>query len=208
MAIQILAQMAVPVLLEGLKTALARIDHPAAKGAGAALDDLQRAVKNGAVTPEQLSAAQSHLEKMAAIEGESRAKTITQVNESLRAEVASNDAYVRRMRPTFGYMMAATWGAQMMAIAYVIVRDPARAGLVLNAMESLGTIWAVALSVMGIYVYQRSAEKKSAYDWATAQESRAQALEPSENTAPVSGDAPSRSTTPSANKTPAPSYND
>lgn len=180
MPVQILAQMAVPVLLEGLKTALSRIDHPAAKGAGAAIDDLQRAVKNGAVTPEQMSMAQAHLEKMAAIEGETRAKTIAQVNESLRAEITSNDPYVRRMRPTFGYMMAATWGAQMGAVAWVMVRDPGRAGMIINAMESLGTIWAVALSVMGIYVYQRSAEKRAAYEWLGTQENARADVLPSE----------------------------
>lgn len=204
MAINMVAQMAVPVILEALKTGLSQVDHPAAAGVGAAIDDLQRAVKNGNVNPEQMQAAQAHIERMAAIESETQAKNIAQVNESLRAEVASSDAYVRRMRPTFGYMMAATWGAQMMAIAYVIVRDPRSAGTVLNAMESLGTIWAVALSVMGIYVYQRSAEKKVAYEYGgrEGKESgeRAVFVPPSVLRPVVEPGA--------QNKTPVPSYND
>lgn len=163
MSVSLVAQMAVPVILEALKSGLSRVDHPAARGVGTAIDDLQRAVKNGNVNPEQMAAAQAHLEKMAALEVEERKNIVSEVNQSLRAEVASDDRYVRRMRPTFGYMMAVTWGAQMLAVAYVIIRDPGAAGVVLNAMESLGTIWAVALSVMGIYVYQRSAEKKAAY---------------------------------------------
>ena len=32
-------------------------------------------------------------------------------------KAAFEDAYVRRMRPTFGYIMALTWLAQMGAIA-------------------------------------------------------------------------------------------
>ena len=65
------------------------------------------------------------------------------------------------MRPTFGYMMALTWAAQMLAVAYVIVFDTAKSGLVLSAMSSLSAIWAVGLSVLGIYVYRRSEDKKS-----------------------------------------------
>ncbi len=33
-------------------------------------------------------------------------------------------------------------------------------GQVINAMASLGTIWTVGLSVLGIYVYKRSQDKK------------------------------------------------
>ena len=65
------------------------------------------------------------------------------------------------MRPTFGYVMALTWAGQMGAIAYVIVTDPGKAGAVIAAMASLGTIWTVGLSVLGIYVYKRSQEKQT-----------------------------------------------
>jgi hypothetical protein len=78
------------------------------------------------------------------------------------AEGASEDAYVRRMRPTFGYIMAFTWLAQMGAIAWVIVADPVQANLIITAMTSLGTIWSVGLSVLGIYVYKRSEDKRIA----------------------------------------------
>ena len=77
------------------------------------------------------------------------------------AEKASEDAYVSRMRPTFGYVMALTWLAQMGAIAWVIVADPVQANLIITAMASLGTIWSVGLSVLGIYVYRRSGDKRA-----------------------------------------------
>lgn len=159
MPLQLAAQLAVPALIEALKTGLEKIDHPAAHGAHDAINALQQAAASGAISPDQLAAADAHIEKMAAIEGAERRTALAEVNASLRAEVASSDPYVRRMRPTFGYMMAATWGAQMLALAYIIVTDPAQASAVLNAMASLGTIWAVALSVLGIYVYGRSNEK-------------------------------------------------
>jgi steroid 5-alpha reductase family enzyme len=75
-------------------------------------------------------------------------------------EKTSEDAYVSRMRPTFGYVMALTWLAQMGAIAWVIVADPVQANLIITAMTSLGTIWSVGLSVLGIYVYKRSEDKR------------------------------------------------
>lgn len=160
MTAHVVAALAVPALMAALKTGLEKLDHPAAKGAVDAIGAFQDAVINGGVSAEQMAAANAHIEKMAEIAGAHDAVAFTQVNESLRAEVASNDPYVRRMRPTFGYMMSITWGAQMLSLAYIIVTDPGRAGDVLNAMESLATIWAVALSVMGIYVYQRSVEKR------------------------------------------------
>ena len=78
----------------------------------------------------------------------------------MRAEVQSQDIYVRRMRPTFGYLMAITWASQMLGIAYIIVFDTQRAGEVMAAIGSLSAIWAVGLSVLGIYVYKRSEDKK------------------------------------------------
>ena len=48
----------------------------------------------------------------------------------------------------------------MFSIAYVIVFETNQAALVIEAVQSLGTIWAVGLSVLGIYVYKRSEEKK------------------------------------------------
>lgn len=64
------------------------------------------------------------------------------------------------MRPTFGYLMALTWAAQMFGIAYIIIFDTERAGVVMAAMGSLSAIWGIGLSVLGIYVYKRSDDKK------------------------------------------------
>jgi len=89
-------------------------------------------------------------------------KRLAEINQTIRVEAQSGDSYVRRMRPTFGYAMAATWAAQMAAISWVIVTDPASAGAVIAAMASLSTIWSVALAVLGVYSYGRTQEKKTA----------------------------------------------
>jgi len=54
----------------------------------------------------------------------------------------------------------ATWAAQMLAVAFVILDNPEKAPVLLNAVSSLDTIWTVGLSVLGIYVYKRSGEKR------------------------------------------------
>ena len=102
----------------------------------------------------------AHIEKIAELEASERKVALEQINQSLREEVGSDDVYVRRMRPTFGYLIAITWAAQMLALAYVIIFETEKASIVIEAMESLGTIWAVGLSVLGVYVYKRSEDKK------------------------------------------------
>ena len=155
----LLAQIGLPLLVRAVADGLGAIDHPAAKSASGALKDVGSAIDGGAISPESVAEANRHVERLAELDAAEARTTLSEVNRSLRAEVASGDAYVRRMRPTFGYGMALSWCAQMGAVAYVIVADPARAGAVVEAMASLGTIWTVGLSVLGIYVYKRSEEK-------------------------------------------------
>ncbi|QQG36008.1 MAG: ribokinase [Micavibrio aeruginosavorus] len=156
----LLIQLGLPLLAEIVGGALKKIDHPAAQGAASSLGTLGEILAAGRITPEQIAEANRHAEKLAEMKLGEKQAAYQQINESLRAEVASPDAYVRRMRPTFGYLMAFTWAAQMFAVAYVIVFRTAESSLVIEAMESLGMIWGIGLSVLGVYVYQRSEEKK------------------------------------------------
>ncbi|MCB9974205.1 MAG: ribokinase [Rhodospirillales bacterium] len=159
MAAPLIAQIGVPVLIDVLSEILGGMDNQAAKTASKALNRVDEALKSGAITPEQLAEANRHAERMSELEREEYRTAISEVNQSLRAEVATEDKYVRRMRPTFGYLMALTWAAQMFVVAYVIVFETDKAGVVLAAMGSLSAIWAVGLSVLGIYVYKRSEDK-------------------------------------------------
>ena len=151
----ILAKIGIPALVGIIGDAIKDIDNPVAKSTAEALSKFDQAL-----SPEQIAEANRHVEEMAQLRAEEYKTAMHEVNESLRAEIASSDAYVRRMRPTFGYLMAGTWGAQMFAIAYVIVFKTGEAHAVIEAMASLGTTWAVGLSVLGIYVYKRSEDKK------------------------------------------------
>jgi hypothetical protein len=157
----LMAQIGIPVLIGVLKESLGAINNPVTKGAAQALGQVESAIQGGQISGEQVAEANRHAEKMAEMQMEDNAASLSAINETMRAEVASNDAYVRRMRPTFGYFMAVTWAAQMLGLAYIIVFETEKSVYVLNAMGSLSMIWAVGLSVLGIYVYKRSEEKKA-----------------------------------------------
>lgn len=156
----LLAKLGLPLLVQAAGQGLARIDHPAARAAAEALTEVGTSIGAGAITPEQVAEANRHVERMAELESEEARTTLREVNASLRAEAASQDAYVRRMRPTFGYIMAVTWGAQMGSVAWITIADPPAAAGAVAALASLTTIWSVGLGVLGIYVYKRSEEKK------------------------------------------------
>ena len=156
----LLAQIGLPLLLRAVGAGLEKIDNPVAAGAAQALKAVDAAVGDGTIPQASITEANRHVEKLAELDSADTRTALTEVNRSLRAEVSSDDAYVRRMRPTFGYIMALTWLAQMGAIAWVIVADPVQANLIITAMTSLGTIWSVGLSVLGIYAYKRSEDKR------------------------------------------------
>lgn len=156
----LLTRIGLPVLIRVLAGTLKGLDHPAADGASDALYNVDQLFQQGQISPEQVTLAQTHLEKMAELETAHAETAMEEINKSLRAEIASQDKYVRRMRPTFGYLMALTWAAQMFGLSYVIIFKTDKAGDILEAMSSLGAIWAVGLSVLGIYVYKRSEDKK------------------------------------------------
>ncbi|MCB9981567.1 MAG: ribokinase [Rhodospirillales bacterium] len=156
----ILARIGLPLLITFVSQALKQIDTPVTKGAAKALEDVDKALKAGDISPEAIAESNRHIEAISLMKSEEYREASKQINESLRAEIASSDKYVRRMRPTFGYLMAITWAAQMLGIAYVIIFDTQRAGYIMSSMSSLSAIWAVGLSVLGIYVYKRSEDKK------------------------------------------------
>jgi hypothetical protein len=160
MLTSILSNIGLPILINFVTKALGQIDNPIARSAYEALEQVEGALAGGLISSEQLIEANRHAEAMAQMSMKEYETSLSEINQSLRAEIISEDKYVRRMRPTFGYLMAATWAAQMFGLAYIIVFETQKAALILEATASLSTIWAVGLSVLGIYVYKRSEDKK------------------------------------------------
>ena len=156
----LIALIGLPVLIDIIGRALSGMKHPAAKTASDALGNLGGVLTGGAIPPEQIVQANSNAQQIAQNDYLAYESTLREVNETYRAEIASDDKYVRRMRPTFGYLLGLSWAAQMLGLAYIIVFDTEKSVGVLSSMEALSAIWAMGLSVLGVYVYKRSEEKK------------------------------------------------
>lgn len=101
-------------------------------------------------------------------------KRLEAVNETMRTEMASGDPYVRRWRPTWGYITAAAWLLQSLAIggavggavAATLASDAAAARALLSGaadlLSALTVQWGVALTVLGVNVTSRSRDKQVA----------------------------------------------
>lgn len=93
---------------------------------------------------------------------EAQTARLGEINRTMRAEAASNDAYVRRWRPTFGYLVAVAWALQAGGIAWVMATQPEQAGSLAQAVTALTPMWSVALAILGINVRERSRDKQVA----------------------------------------------
>lgn len=101
-----------------------------------------------------------HEQQLTRMHLEAETARLAEVNKTMRAEAASTDAYVRRWRPTFGYLTAIAWLLQCIAIGWSIVTAPQQAGAVAQAVTALTPMWGVALAVLGINVSKRSQDKQ------------------------------------------------
>lgn len=91
---------------------------------------------------------------------EAEARELESINATIRAESRSKDAFVRRWRPYFGYVLATTWGMQMTALSILIVQNPTAAPAVIGAMAGLSAMWGIALAVLGVSIHKRSQDKQ------------------------------------------------
>ena len=94
---------------------------------------------------------------------EAETQRMTQINETMRAELASGDRFKSYWRPLFGYIMALTWGAIMLATTYQILFEPQNSANTIAALGQLSGLWGIGLAVLGINVWKRSDDKKLAF---------------------------------------------
>ena len=153
--------LALPALIKGAGDLLGLIDHPAAKTAVAALTDVSTAIDTKEISPDQLKDANDHLEAMAQIQSAQEIAEQGENANTTRTEINSEDGYVRRMRPTFGYAMAFSWTVQMLAVSYAMIFNPMLAVQIIASMSQLTGLWGIALAVLGIYTYGRTQEKRA-----------------------------------------------
>lgn len=99
---------------------------------------------------------------------------IKQTGQTMRAEIVSDDAYVRRWRPTWGYVTAAAWLLQALAILAVVIggivatlhgNGAAATTLFDGATKLVAALtvqWGLALTVLGVNSSARSKDKQVA----------------------------------------------
>ena len=97
---------------------------------------------------------------------ENETKQLAEINATYRTELASNDPYVRRMRPTFGYVLAGTLVLQTIGLIGFVAAAfhySIDLTLTLNSIRDivgeLAMIDAPAMAVLGVYVKKRSDDK-------------------------------------------------
>ncbi len=105
---------------------------------------------------------QEHEQEILSLTLQAETSRLAEINESFRTEAKADDAYVRRWRPTFGYLVAVSWALQSVAIGWSIIASPEQAGTVAQSITALTPMWSVALAVLGINVSKRSADKQVA----------------------------------------------
>lgn len=138
-----------PILIDIVKNTLLKSNDEIAQSVGKQLDKITKLPTN-----KELLQSITEIEKR-------DSKRIEQINKSLRTEILSQDKYIRRMRPTFGYIMAISWFIQMTIIAISVITNPQISGEIISSFAELSVMWSVGLSVLGVYVYKRSGEKNN-----------------------------------------------
>lgn len=96
----------------------------------------------------------------AKIESEEIKLALTQQHATMQAELASNDPYVRRWRPTWGYSMCAAWVLLFFGVAFVMVFHPQEAANVMNSVVAMTPLFGIGLAVLGINIHKRSQDKQ------------------------------------------------
>lgn len=98
--------------------------------------------------------------KYANLESEERKLSVIQQHATMQTELASNDPWVRRWRPTFGYAVCLAWCLLFFGLAYAMVLHPEEAANLVTAVVALTPLFGIALSILGISIHKRSVDKQ------------------------------------------------
>lgn len=98
---------------------------------------------------------------------ENQTKQLIAVNATMQAEFKSNDPFVRRWRPFYGYAVAMSWAVQMIGFTlmfvWVAVKHPTELATVVQQFALLSgaliSLWGIALAVLGVNIGKRSDDK-------------------------------------------------
>ena len=87
------------------------------------------------------------------------AAQITETQTTMRAEIQSDDSYVRRARPTFLYVAAFSVIVEVIIALVVVLWRPDQLSALQSLFSALATPQSIALAACGIYLKKRSDDK-------------------------------------------------
>lgn len=157
----LLSKIGLPILIKFVGASLSGLNNETAQKAGIALSELNTVISKQEISSKEMQEANRHIEKLQQFEKELDSQTLSEIHETIRKELSSEDRFVRFWRPAFGYSVALAWLLTMSTICFVIIADyPNAEGIVMSLVETT-SLWSVALGVLGIQVVKRSQEKQN-----------------------------------------------
>lgn len=101
---------------------------------------------------------------------EAETRRLSEVNQTVRAEIASGDPFVRRARSSFLWAMSFAWTVEGLvlggSIVWVTFWRPENAAVVMAGLKDLMGVmsehWLYAMAVSGVAVWSRTRDKQTA----------------------------------------------
>lgn len=155
-----------PLLSIGLPVLSRIVGKALGKSENQGVSNLGQSLLN--ISDNELTASQVHEQYLTEIRADVDLQR--QINETYRAELRSEDRYVKRWRPTLGYCITGCFVGELflipmtkiILISYVSPELANAFDVALGSPEERAVIWVAALSVLGVGVTNRSQDKKAA----------------------------------------------
>lgn len=161
----LLASVGLPLLVKAVGGALSGLDHPAAKIAVDALEGVGKAIGTKEIPPEQLAEANRHIERMAEIDSVEAREALAQINQTMRAESASDKWWVSGWRPFWGFVSALAFAivaALVCWLGYQAVRTGNQDALrmVPDLVTAMAMLFGIPGAILGVASWHRGKEKR------------------------------------------------
>ena len=133
-------------------------------------DDVEKAIK---ADPEAFAKLKQieldHQKELVQMTLENETARAAETQKTMRAEISSEDPFVRRARPMFLYVAAFSVLVEVIIALIVVLDQPAQIGAMTTLFSALATPQSIALAACGIYLKKRSDDKAVAAGAAPAQ---------------------------------------
>lgn len=87
------------------------------------------------------------------------AAVFIETQKTYRQELATGSPYARNWRPTLGYIIAITFGIQMLSMTWAIIAEPELSAGIISSFGVLFPMWIMGFAAMGINIKSRSNDK-------------------------------------------------